>query len=178
MSPSAQSASASEPAVAQAAERLLADGEVIVLALKPSGWFVLLASLPVLLLALAAAAGAFVAGARLEGRLIERVIFLACAAAGVLRLLAAMMQWHGRLYVLTNRRVIRLAGVLREDLYHCPLRLVRQVFLTATAGERLAGAGSLVFETDGEGPPGTTWACIPRPTEVRRIVEETIRASR
>ena len=48
MSPITPGASTVMPAEAAVAERLLRDGEIIILAVKPSRWFVLLVTWPVL----------------------------------------------------------------------------------------------------------------------------------
>ena len=53
---------------------------------------------------------------------IETTIFL---IAG--RVMGAVLQWMGRLYVLTDQRIIRLAGVFISDLYDCPLRKVSRI---------------------------------------------------
>jgi uncharacterized membrane protein YdbT with pleckstrin-like domain len=177
MSPSAEQAG--DPmAVSLVPERVLEDGEIVILAVKPSGWLLLLASVPVWSVAAAIAVLAWLLRARLRGGLDASTIVALCVVAGAVRLVVAVLQWYARLYVLTDRRVLRLRGVLREELWQCPLKKVLRVHLVAAAGERLTGTGSLVFETEGRCAADSAWACLSRAAEVRRMVEEARGAAR
>jgi len=181
MSPTAEPASAPGAAEASVPERLLGDGEVVILSIKPGAFFVLLASLPVLASAAVVLAGTLVLTEVLGFDLAvpPHVVVLFCAAAGLGRVGIAGFQWAGRLYVLTNLRVIRLAGVIRADVNECPLKRIFRVELSSGPGERLAGLGTLAFATaqDGAGA-AIEWSCVARPEEVLEIVNETVRRSR
>ena len=159
------------------AERILRDGEVVILAVKPSGWFVLLNSLPALAFLAVVAAGTFFIQNSL-GYLSEttgRMVLLGCSAAGGVQLLLASFRWLGRLYVLTNRRVLRLRGMVRMDVYECPLQRISEVGVLCAPFERVFALGSLVFAIDGKETAEPGWINIARPDDVAEQVRQTIR---
>ncbi len=171
--PSANAAHA-EPLVPDA---VLDDDELVLLAVKPSAWFVALVSWPVIAAAGAVAAGAYVAGDAL-GSTAPPMVHALCLAGALLRLIVASFQWLGRTYVLTDKRVMWIEGVLRVAVVQCPLRHITRTDLTATRGERVLGLATLVFEAEPleAGQPG--WANLSRAAEVRQAVEEAIRRAR
>ena len=191
MTPSADPANLALPAV-PTAERLLHDGELIILAVKPSPWSILLNSGPVLILSGLVAAAGWFGRNTLAAVLPGQAVALACAAAALLRLLVAGLQWTGRLYLLTNLRVMRIRGVLRADVVQCPLRRILAVAVAAGRTERFLGVGNLCFRTDrtsaappsGAAPgglheaPDISWTQIARPAEVQRMVEDAIGRAR
>ena len=171
---------AGDPAAALAQEsavaaRLLDDGELVLLAIRPSAWFVVLVSGPVLAVAVVLGLGAYLADKGFGPSAPYRSVLYFCAAAFCARLVLAAFQWVGRLYVLTNRRVLWISGVLRVAVSQCPLPKVRATRLSATLGERLVGIGSLVFELRGGQEPPDAWITIARPKEVQEQVESAIR---
>jgi hypothetical protein len=176
--PSAGGGASAAAAKPVALTDILGDGDEIVLAFRPSPWFIVLISWPVLsvaaaLVILLLAAERFVA---LDSA--KHLAMLVCVAGAMLRLTVACFQWMGRLYVLTNRRVLRVCGLLRVDVYQCLLRKVRRVSLTTTVAERMLALGSLCFEVEDQRPWEAGWTNISRPAEVRQMVEEAIRRSR
>jgi hypothetical protein len=167
----ASPAAAVTPLGALLARHIIRDGEVVLLVLKPSFWFILLSSLrfiaAVLLVALSVIAW--------EGRYnrewfsIEATIFL---VAG--RIMWAVLQWMGRLYVLTDMRVIRLSGVFKLEIFDCALRKVARTQITTSLKERLCGTGSIeITPADETCPPGV-WQTIRRPREVHELIVATI----
>ena len=172
MSPSAEPAIPAAVAAMLPAERL-EDGEAIILAVKPTRWFVLLVSWPWIVLAAAVAGGAYLASQLSDVSVNTRAVALVCSAVACTRVTAACFQWQSRLYVLTDRRILRFRGVFREDLSQCPLRSISQVYLTAALPERLVAAGSLWFERDDEKPGAADgWVHLADPKEVRQAVEQ------
>ncbi len=173
MSPAAEPADLTAEAEAALPAELLADGEVILLAVKPSRWFVALVSWPVLLLAAVAVAVAHLANTAFGATMDVETIALACLAVAGARLAVAAFQWAGRLYVLTDRRVIRLRGLLRADLGDRHLRDIQAVHRAATQPERLLGVGSLLFECSDAAPLGEAhWTHLADPESVARAIEE------
>lgn len=152
---------------------LLSGGEIIVLAIKPSGWFILLASLPVIALAVVAAAVTFVVDVYRSGTPAEAVMCL-CAVAALIRVTAACWQWLGRTYVLTNRRIVTVRGLIHPRITTAALSDVRRAVLAATVTERLVGVGTIYCLTDSENAPAVTWNALSKPTEIHEIVMETI----
>ena len=98
-------------------------------------------------------------------------------AAAALRIGVAMMQWVSRVYVLTNRRIMRIRGVLKADLFECPLVQVIGTQVTIGPHEALTRLGTIRFNT-GDNVADGSWYHVTRPhevhAEVRRAVERAI----
>ena len=155
--------------------RLIQEGEEVVLALKPSGLFVLLASAPFILAIAMVALGGYALDTLGIADLNLQLLALVCIAGGTLRLLIAFLQWLSRTYVLTNRRVIRVRGVLRIDIFECPLSRIQNTVLSLSVSERVFGLGTILFATAGTGRAEAAWVMLARPIEVHEIVVEYIR---
>jgi hypothetical protein len=165
-------AAAAKPA---AVGELLDGGELILLAFRPSLWFVPIVSWPVIATAALVLLGAAVLESYWMIGSAKHYLAGLCSAAVILRLVIACFQWMGRMYVLTNRRVMRVRGLVHVDVFQCSLLRIRGTILTATPGERVLGLGSLSFQTTDDKPCEGTWHNIARPQEVQRTVEEAIR---
>jgi hypothetical protein len=162
---------------------VLRDGEVVVLILKPSLWFVALQSIR---FATVVAMLVLVAKLRLPGHAATRVVELGLfALAG--RVMWAVLQWMGRLYVLTDFRVIRLAGVFHLDLFDCPLRRVAQTRLASSLKERLFGLGTVeivsgqscnLSSTANDACPVGDWRTVRHPKRVREQIERMVRQAK
>jgi hypothetical protein len=158
------------PLGAMLVRHVLRDGEIVLLALKPSFWFILVSSLRFIGIVAILALGAIAWEGRnnREWFYIEAAIFL---VAG--RIMWAVLQWMGRLYVLTDLRVIRLSGVLKLDIFDCALRKIARTQVTSTVKERLCATGSIEITPGDEAQPAT-WQTIPRPLEVNELIIATI----
>src|SRR5436189_5387950 len=86
------------------------------------------------------------------------------------RLTWAILQWMGRLYILTDLRIIRLSGVFSVDLFDCPLRKVASTRLTTTMRERLFGLGSIEISPSDSDCPAGQWQTISSPREVHEQI--------
>ncbi|MDY6913707.1 MAG: PH domain-containing protein [Planctomycetota bacterium] len=178
MTPTAEPASPSVAGETLVPAKLLDEDEIVILAVKPSGWFVLLQSLPVLAVAVVVVVAAILAADVFSIAVAKRTVVWICAAAVCLQLLAAGCQWLGRLYVLTNRRMMRIRGVLQVDVFQCPLRCVGRATASATRLERCIGVGSLFFGGGQAELPDVAWIHVARPVEVQDLINETIRRIR
>ncbi len=152
---------------------LLTGGELVLLAIKPSGWFVLITSLPILISAGVVSIVAYIVGIYRSDSPTETVLCL-CAAAGFIRIVIACWQWIGRTYVLTNRRVITVRGVIRVRVSAVRLIDVERAILTEQLAERMVGTGSIYCLTVSKNTPALVWNTISRPGEVHEIVISTI----
>lgn len=155
-------------------EKLLNEGEIVILALKPSLWFIFLVSWPATALVASLVAVAYIGEHSLGLHIPPHLVMVVCTCLLVIQLLAACMQWVGRLYVLTNVRILRVRGVLRVDIFQCPLKQVHDVLLTATTGERFLTVGSLHFKTDCPAEEAG-WMHISKPNEVCEVVKDALR---
>lgn len=171
----------SSPLATLLAGHVLRDGETVLLVLKPSLWFIAFQSMlfaAVVLLSLLIARGF---ADRLM--LIHRSVYIEAATLVVAgRVMWAVLQWMGRLYVLTDQRIIRMAGVFSVDLYDCPLRKIARADVTSTMKEQLFRVGSIeIYPKDSvqsasAGLAGN-WQTIARPIEVHEQIVAAIRRS-
>ena len=87
----------------------------------------------------------------------------------------ACCQWAGTLYVLTNRRVLRIRGAMKVTITGCTLKEIRHIaLLTVGLVERLGGVGSLFFQTDKGNLADGEWRYISRPGEVLEAINKAI----
>jgi len=160
---------------------LLSGGEIVVLAIKPSLWFILFVSVRwllltglILLLALKLPGW----GELYELPLSRGILVKLGLAIGAARLAVAVLQWACRLYVLTDRRIMRMRGVFNIDIFECPLTRIQNTFMTLSFYERLVRLGSIHFATAGSGQVEAIWRNIVRPLEVHEQVRQAISKSR
>lgn len=155
---------------------LLDGGEVVHFAVKPSAWFVVIVSLRWLALAVAVAV---LARRDLFPHASQWYLYqLAVVLAGA-RLAWAILEWVSRLYVLTNRRVMRIRGVFNVELFECPLGKLQNTYATFSVPERLTRVGTITFQT-AAGPPGgaASWKIVSRPLEIHEKLREAMRRDR
>ena len=151
---------------------ILRDGEVVMLILKPSMWFIVFSSLRFLaagLIVLIAVRLGWVRDARVVNSVAYAVTFI---VAG--RVMWAVLQWMGRLYVLTDLRVVRLSGVFNVEILDCALRKVGQTRITRTFREKLWRLGSIEIVPVDDSCPPSVWQTVSRPEEVREKIQSTI----
>lgn len=153
-------------------QHILRDGELVILILKPSLWFIpfsalrFIAAVAILLIA------AVLLDPHLPGnnrQIIEIGIFI---IAG--RLMWSILQWMGRLYVLTDLRILRLSGVFNPDIFDCPLRKVARARLIVTMPDRVFGVGSIEIIPFDDAYPIGQWQMIAHPRPIHRQVVATI----
>lgn len=155
------------PLGAMLARHILRDGEVVLLVLKPSFWFIILSSLRFIAIVSILALGAIAWEGRhnREWFYIEAAIFL---LAG--RIMWAVLQWMGRLYILTDMRVVRLSGVLKLEIFDCALRKIARTQVTTSVKERVCGTGSVEIVPSDEACPAGVWQTVRRPAEVNELI--------
>jgi len=144
-------------------------------ALRPSAWFILLHA-PRTLLALLLIGGLSAAWAiRGPGSPHAGVIGARIAGASIALLLAiGLVRWLSRLYVLTDRRVVVVAGVLSQSAADVPRQRIQHVTLHRSLIERLLGLGTIGICTAGTDGPAVRMLMVARPA---RVVE-SIRSPR
>jgi hypothetical protein len=155
---------------------VLRDGELVILLLKPSIWFILLSSLRFAAVVLILLFAAIYFDERVPYNnfvWIEAAIFL---IAG--RLMFAVLQWTARLYVLTDLRIIRISGVFNAQVFDCPLRKVARTRLIFSSRERLLRLGSIEIIPMKEDEPEGLWQTIAKPREVHEQVVAAINKAR
>ncbi len=148
-------------------------GEIVILTLKPSVWFMVLVSMPWLL-----AAGTLLLAAPLLDRLhpmfSQRAMMQLAVVITVARLTVALLQWGSRLFVLTNRRVMSYRGIAQVALFEAPLVHIRNTYVNIRWFERLCNAGSIGFSLTGSKSVDAWWDGISNPDEVHAKVRRAI----
>ena len=144
---------------------VLRDGEIILLALKPSLWTILFGTLPAIGIALIVMISARLwAHAHVHIAIEVGLMLMACRAAW------AVLAWTGKLYLLTDRRIIRIWGVFNPQVHDVPLRRVARTRLVAGSLERLWRLGSIEIIPDCDRWPWTVWQTVPKPCQVHETI--------
>ena len=153
------------------APTLLLPAEIIVMELKPSLWYVAFVSLPVATAGLAL----LIIGATFLNLPELAQVRIGCAVVGAsligLRVTIGMIQWLGRTYVLTDRRIITQSGVVNVEVETLGLEDIQNTFVAQAAAQKVLGIGTLFFRPAAPARCGSlSWDHIPRPAEVHAQV--------
>ncbi len=154
---------------------VLRDGELILLTLKPSRWYIVLSSLR-----FAAAVSLIVCALQLSHapQTAMRYYVDAGVFAVACRVMWAVLNWMGRLYVLTDQRILRLSGVFKIDIFDCPLRKVAMTRIVRLLPERLLRLGTIEILPSDESRAASAWQTISRAAEVHAQMEAAIRKAK
>jgi hypothetical protein len=146
------------------APTLLVPGEIVIFELKPSLLYVAFVSIPIAAAGLGLLALAF-AAYELPTVLRQWGAFLGMTVAG-LRVVIGFLQWLGRTYVLTDRRILVQAGVVNVEVQCMGLEDVENTFVAQAAAQRLLAIGTLFFRAVGPGCGSMAWEHISQPNKV------------
>lgn len=152
---------------------ILHDGEIVILILKPSYWFILLQCLRFI----AAVLIVIIAAQVYRESLAMHTPFYVAWTGGIIiagRVMASILQWMARFYVLTDLRIVRLQGVFTVDIFDCPLRQIARIRRVTTTRERLLRLGSIEIIPFSEEAPAGLWQTIPRPREAYSEIVKAI----
>ncbi len=167
--------------VAQSAAQLgkfgvLNGSEIIILAIKPSLCYVLFVSSRWLAILLPIAIISWLSAQMGWLGMQTQVLLAMCLAGMVTRLAFGLLQWQSRVYILTNLRVLRIRGVVRVEMFQCPLLQLNDVQLTAGVVERLMGVGTIGLVKNSSEKAAAHWQNIRRGEQVRGQILEAIDA--
>jgi hypothetical protein len=141
---------------------VLRDGELILLILKPSLWFIVFNSLAFAIITGFLAVLAATIDHHMRDQLyLETALFFITGS-----LMWSVLQWMGRIYILTDQRVLRITGVFSVEIFDCPLRKVVRARMISTSREKLVGVGSIEIIPAEETMPSAVWQTIARPKEI------------
>ncbi len=90
------------------------------------------------------------------------------------RLLWQFLDWANRLYVLTDRRVIRRRGILQVDVFEARLDRIQQTNVLQLVRERTFGLGTIAFATAGTGTLDALWEAVADPFRIHAEVGRAI----
>ena len=159
-----------------AVQQILQADETVLLVLRPSPWFILLDGLGVyLLIVIGALFFAWLGHQPWAPMLLpESRVFPIFGTLLLIRVAWKFLDWANRIYVLTDRRVIRRRGVILLSLVEAPLRRIQHSAIYARLLERVLGLGSIGFATAGSGGFEVVWELIGSPVETHARVLEAI----
>jgi uncharacterized membrane protein YdbT with pleckstrin-like domain len=89
----------------------------------------------------------------------------------------ALLQWASRTYVLTDRRVIRIRGVLTIDIFQSSLNRIQNTFMVLTLPERFFGLGDIEFTTAGTGSVEAVWRHLKNPLPIHHQLLRAMNAA-
>jgi membrane protein YdbS with pleckstrin-like domain len=178
--PVGQVETASLPALERAplaALNVLRGDEIIELCLRPSHWYIaMISARPAGAALLLAAAAAWVTWGNWSSP--AALIVAALLVLGAGRVLVASLQWASKLYVLTNRRVLRFSGVFNVHLVECPLSRVATCGLALGPYSRVLSVGTVETSPTSEHFAAVRWEHVNQPEQVLAAVERAVRRSR
>jgi membrane protein YdbS with pleckstrin-like domain len=154
-------------------KRLLLDGEVVALDLRPHWWFFagpLFTGIPVLAMLF----GTF----QVEGDLHDGLLLAwAVVALGwAVWLGSRLVSWQTTHFVVTSERLVFRSGILAKHMRDIPLDKINDLASSRTFFERLLGAGDLIIESAGERGL-QTFSDIPHPDAVQSEIYRQIEAN-
>lgn len=153
---------------------LVTDGEIVLMVVRPSLWMVSLWSIGALgVIAGMVFALAWASSFPWAGWTESQAFGLGLVLAGI-RLVWQFLDWMNRLYVLTDRRVIRRRGIFQVDVFEARLDRIQQTSVLQLVRERAFGLGTIAFATAGTGTLDALWEAIDDPFTVHRTVTQAI----
>ncbi len=147
-------------------KRLLLDGEVVALDLRPHWWFFagpMFTGIPVIaLLFLALKQNGDVHDALLLGWAVLALVWAVWLGA-------RLFSWQTTHFVVTSERLVFRSGILAKHSRDIPLEKVNDLASSQSFFERMIGAGDLVIESAGERGL-QTFSDIPHPNAVQQEI--------
>ena len=153
---------------------LIHDDEVVILLLRPSLLYIVLAPLGSLTI-IAIVTMAFALAARVTWiQWTEAQSFGFGIAAAVARLIWQGLEWWSRVYVLTDRRILRRLGVIQVSIFEAQLRNIQHTSVFMPLRERIFGLGTIGFATAGSDVFDAFWVMVRQPFSAHNAVVEAI----
>lgn len=168
-------AAAAEKAAAAKLELLDGD-EIVQFSIKPSLWYIPVVSFNWVVGAGVVAAVLAAAQPDVHSSAVS-VALLVLVLVALARIAVAALQWASRLYVLTNRRVMRFHGVLTVEAAACPLKRISQVRPVVAWYQRLLQLGSIELTPVIDNSIPIVWEHVAYPEEVYEKLVRAIRKS-
>jgi len=155
---------------------LVGDDEIIIMWLKPSPLYIILAALgSLVLIATLTLLLAYLSALSLpKAAWSDRDAFLFGLTIAVIRLAWQGLEWWNQTYVLTDRRIIAIYGVLRRSYFQAPLQQIQHIAVIQTVRERAFGLGTLAFATAGSDGYDAAWLSLAHPFAVYKQINHTI----
>ena len=156
---------------------LLADDETVIFAIKPSLWAIGFVSFRTVAVASLLALVTYILGPALHLGDYGLYLIELCGLVVLGRVGFALLQWASRTYVLTDRRVIRIRGVLTIDIFQSSLNRIQNTFMVLTLPERFFGLGDIEFTTAGTGAVEAVWRHLKNPLPIHHQLLRAMNAA-
>ncbi|MCC5827932.1 MAG: hypothetical protein JJU36_00665 [Phycisphaeraceae bacterium] len=153
---------------------LIQPGEIVILLLKPSFLFVLLNCLGTIALFSGLSIAAWILAEYNVLQVRRADIALLGLSLIAARLSVSFLEWLGRIFVLTDRRVIRVRGVIRIQVFEASLMRIQHTLTMFSLRERICSLGTICFATAGTFTIEAAWDMIAKPLEVHQVVVNAI----
>ncbi len=159
---------------------ILQEDEVVLLLIKPSLFYIFYSSfsflLGTMLLGIVAGRISWMSlGVNLVPGMVAWLTVLVCVG----RLLWALLVWTSHTYMLTNRRVVTIKGVVNVHMFQTALRKIQKTEVYRPVGQRLFAAGTIGFATAAAaGSAESTWVMIARPLETHEQIVAALNKAR
>ena len=157
-------------------EKILQEDEIVLLLTKPSLFFIfytscLFVAVTLVLGTLVAHSAWLLTSTGLSSSLVGLTVVLLCIG----RLIWALLVWTSHIYMLTNRRILTIKGVINVHMFQASLRKIQKTELYRPLGQRLFSTGTIAFSTAAAAATvDSTWVMIARPIEVHEQVVAAI----
>lgn len=153
---------------------VLHDDETVLILAKPSLWFIPLTSARfAIATVLLSAVLVRIFDLDLASRISPNQMALFATVAVLIRLVWAALVWTSHVYVLTNRRIITIKGVVNVVIFQASLKKIQRTVLYKPWYLRIFGLGTIGFATAATETFDSTWVMIPRPMQTHdQIVAE------
>lgn len=102
------------------------------------------------------------------------IFFVLLALLLFIYFIVRYLRWISTLYVMTNERVMTKRGILGRDFDDMPLRMITNVDVNQSVGQRFMGYGTVVFSSQSGTRDDVVWKFVPDPIRVRRMVQESM----
>jgi hypothetical protein len=167
-------AAAARPSVSTSLATLLTrhvlrDGEVIILIVKPSLWTILFNCVPAIAAALIVMISAGLWSPNHTHIGVEIGLMLITTRAAW-----AVMSWAGKLYLLSDLRIVKISGVFSPQIHDIPLRKVARTRLVCGYHERACRLGSIEIIPESDQYPWSVWQTVSKPHEVHETIRRTV----
>lgn len=157
---------------------LIQPGEIIILLLKPHPLYILLWPLKTLTILLLLTLLGVMIARDVEAYDLAQNFVIVGGLLIVARLFWQFLEWLSRVYVMTDQRIIAVAGVLRVRVFETPLTSITHSELLFSLRERFFALGTLGFYTAGSAVGEAYWVMVGKPLDVHAKVVQTLKRYR
>lgn len=159
-------------------DQLLQPGEIIILLLKPHPLYIFLAPLKTLtIILLVTTLGVMIDGKINMGGARQNIVVLGVVAM-IGRVFWQVLEWFSRVYIMTDRRIVAVSGVLRVRVFETPLNQITHTEMLFSLRERIFALGTAAFFTAGTAFAEAYWVMLAKPLDVHQKIVETLRRYR